>query len=60
MRTDDLTIVFAFQSEEGEIVTHEMKPIYKNPKLIALNVPDMGETVPVGNHILNLEFTING
>jgi hypothetical protein len=23
-------------------------------------MPDMGEDVPIGNHLLNLEYTING
>lgn len=37
-----------------------MTPIYKNPCMLAFTIPDMGEDVPVGSHILNLEITLNG
>jgi len=35
-------------------------PIYKNPCMLALTIPDMGEEVAVGSHTLSLELTING
>ena len=35
-------------------------PIYKNPNMVAFTIPDMGEEVPVGNHLLSVEATMNG
>lgn len=40
--------------------TQTIAPIYKNPNLLAFCVPDMGEEVPVGNHPVNVEVTLNG
>ena len=37
-----------------------VNPIYKNPKMVAFSIPDMGEEVPVGQHPLNVEVTLNG
>jgi len=34
-------------------------PIYKNPNMVAFTIPDMGEEVPVGNHPLSVEVTMN-
>ena len=58
-KNDHLTVVFVYTSEEGETVTKQVKPIYKNPKLLGLNIPDMGEGVPIGNFPLSLEYTLN-
>ena len=28
--------------------------------MLAFTIPDMGQEVPVGNHLLNIEVTLNG
>ena len=28
--------------------------------MLAFTIPDMGEELPVGNHLLNIELTLNG
>ena len=37
-----------------------VKPVYKSSKKLAIEVPDMGEEVKIGNHQLNVEITVNG
>jgi hypothetical protein len=60
LKSSNVTIVFVYTPEEGQTVTQALRPIYKNAKCLAINVPDMGEEVPVGHHMLNLEMTLNG
>lgn len=40
--------------------TVQVTPIYKNPKMLAFLIPDMGEDVPVGAHSVGVEVTLNG
>jgi len=37
-----------------------IKPVYKSSKKLAIEVPDMGADVEIGNHQLNVEVTVNG
>lgn len=37
-----------------------VKPVYKSSKKLAVEVPDMGPEVDMGNHMLVLEVTVNG
>jgi len=61
LKSDQLCVIFTCPAdEEREAVTHSLNPIFKNSKLLALNIPDMGEGVPIGNHLLNIEYTLNG
>jgi hypothetical protein len=41
-------------------VTKKVKPIYKNTKKLAIEVPDMGTSVEIGTHQLVVEVTTNG
>jgi len=34
--------------------------IFKNSRKIACEIPDMGADVPVGNHLVNVEISLNG
>lgn len=37
-----------------------VKPVFKSTKKLALEVPDMGAEVELGNHQLVVEVTVNG
>ncbi len=41
-------------------MTKKVKPIYKNTKKLAIEVPDMGTSVEIGTHQLVVEVTTNG
>ena len=37
-----------------------VKPVFKTTKKLAVEVPDMGTEVEIGNHQLLIEVTVNG
>jgi hypothetical protein len=37
-----------------------VKPVYKTSKKLAVEIPDMGTDVEMGNHQLVVEVTTNG
>lgn len=37
-----------------------VKPVFKSTKKLAIEVPDMGAEVEIGNHLLAVEVTTNG
>ena len=37
-----------------------IKPVFKSTKKLAIEVPDMGPEVEMGNHQLVVEVTVNG
>ncbi len=37
-----------------------VKPVFKSSKKLAIEVPDMGPEVEMGNHQLVVEVTVNG
>lgn len=41
-------------------VSKMIKPVFKSSKKLAIEVPDMGAEVEIGNHQLNVEVTVNG
>lgn len=45
---------------QGGSVHRLVKPVYKSSKKLAVEVPDMGPEVDMGNHMLVLEVTVNG
>ncbi len=45
---------------DSGVKTEMLTPIFKNSRMLAFSIPDMGGQVPVGNHLLNLEITLNG
>lgn len=49
-----------FVSETETPVTKIEKPIFKNNKMLGLTLPDMGEGLEVGNHMLAVEISLNG
>ena len=65
LKGNQLQIVFTFSqeaTEEQEAINKSVMvtPIYKNPNMVAFTIPDMGVEVPVGNHLLSVEATMNG
>lgn len=60
MQAPRLQVMFSFDNGEGVTKSTCVTPIFKNPKMLAFCVPDMGEEVPVGTHPLNVELTFNG
>jgi hypothetical protein len=42
------------------IVHKFVKPVYKTSKKLAVEIPDMGTDVEMGNHQLVVEVTTNG
>ena len=57
LKSDSLQAKFSF---EGEKVEKYSECVYKNPNMIASTIPDMGEEVPEGEHMLSVELTLNG
>lgn len=57
LKTSGLQVMFTF---DNGAKTSMVTPIYKNPKMLAFCVPDMGVEVPVGTHPLSVELTLNG
>lgn len=37
-----------------------LKPVFKTSKKLAVEIPDMGNEVEIGNHQLVVEVTVNG
>ena len=56
LKKDTLKVKFTY---EGSVVK-EVEGIYKNPTKIGCLIPDMGEEVPVGQHLVVVEVTLNG
>lgn len=48
-----------FSYNNGE-VTQNVSPVFKNTKLLGVVLPDMGADVPIGQHMLTAELTLNG
>ena len=49
-----------FVSETDPPVSKIEKPIFKNSKMLGITLPDMGEQLEIGNHMLNVEISLNG
>ena len=49
-----------YVSETEPPVTKIEKPIFKNNKMLGLTLPDMGEQLEIGNHMLTVEVSLNG
>lgn len=52
-----LSVRFSYNGGEVE---RDVVPVFKNSKLLGLSLPDMGEGVPIGPHMLTVEITLNG
>jgi hypothetical protein len=52
-----LSVRFSYNGGEVE---KSVVPVFKNHKLLGVSLPDMGELVPIGQHMLNVELTLNG
>lgn len=52
-----LSVRFAYNGGEVE---KSVTPVFKNSKLLGVVLPDMGELVPIGQHLLTAELTLNG
>lgn len=52
-----LQIKFSYNSGEVERV---VTPVFKNSTLLGIALPDMGSDVPMGQHLLTAEITLNG
>jgi hypothetical protein len=48
-----------FSYNEGE-VERVVTPVFKNSTLLGIGLPDMGPDVPMGQHLLTVEMTLNG
>jgi len=57
LKVPSLQIICTF---DAGIKTVLVNPIYKNQTFVAFTIPDMGHEVPVGNHPLSVEMTLNG
>ena len=57
IKSQSVQLMCDFESGTKKVL---ITPIYKNPCMLAFTIPDMGEEVPVGNHTLNIEITLNG
>ena len=49
-----------YVSETEPPVSKIERPIFKNNKMLGLTLPDMGEQLEVGNHMLTVEISLNG
>ena len=56
-KANTLRVLFSF---EDETATQILQPIFKNENCLAVQIPDLGEAVPVGNHLVSVDLTING
>lgn len=41
-------------------VTKKVRPVFKNARKLAVEIPDMGVDVEIGQHMLTVEVTMNG
>lgn len=58
MNSSLMQLVFSYEGETKK--QSIVQPIFKNPNMLAFQIPDMGEEVPIGQHQLNVEITFNG
>lgn len=58
LKTKALQVRFVTETEPP--VAKIAKPIFKNNKMLGLTLPDMGEQLEVGNHMLTVEVSLNG
>ena len=57
-KVDTLKVRF---SHPGTGVSKEVTQVYfKNSKKLAVEIPDLGQEVPMGNHLVTVEVSING
>lgn len=57
LKSSSVQILFNYENGTRTVL---VTPIYKNPRMLAFTIPDMGEQVPVGQHSISLEVTLNG
>lgn len=58
--TREMWAKFTVNIEGGQSHSAESKCIYKSSEKLALEIPDIGEEVPVGHHPCNVEVSVNG
>uniref|UniRef100_A0A7S3CU68 IPT/TIG domain-containing protein n=1 Tax=Strombidium rassoulzadegani TaxID=1082188 RepID=A0A7S3CU68_9SPIT len=56
LKSEEITAQFCWNST----VTKTCICIFKNPKLLAAQIPDMGAEVPEGDHLVSVDITLNG
>lgn len=55
-KTNEMAALFSWNDQ----VQVKSPLIFKNPKLFATTIPDMGGEVPEGDHLLSVTITLNG